>query len=310
MVINFNKEVDLITSNNQISEKLMIFALYNEFYNSILSSTDDYFIKCYTPFMDKTFELAAAGIDLQEKSNVNAEQFMRIYFEMLKINSLSSIPNEIITSFEKELKSLIASSKYVNIIEQFATISLGVKVNIMISFREYINNMFITTINLFGEESSKELRDDILDMQLIRLEKYLNDSLNEGINQDNLTDDLKSVMMVATKDYLLNKLSNHEFGFDGIKDEATRDFFASFSEAEQKIWLIGAIYGIAGYDKNDRSKDNEKIEEICKYLGISKIEYIVLTISIGIRSFKTMKKAMDEIESETFDDDCPKKRKQ
>ena len=35
MIKNFKKELELINSNNCINEKLMIFSLYNEFYNDI-----------------------------------------------------------------------------------------------------------------------------------------------------------------------------------------------------------------------------------------------------------------------------------
>ena len=67
MIKNFKKELELINSNNCINEKLMIFSLYNEFYNDILGHADDYFIQHYAPFMEKTFELVVAGLNLQYK---------------------------------------------------------------------------------------------------------------------------------------------------------------------------------------------------------------------------------------------------
>ena len=311
MVKNFKKELDLISSNGQISEKLMIFSLYNEFYNDILGNADDYFGQHYAPFMEKTFELVTAGLNLQQNVSVNAEQFMKIYFGMLKKSRLSSMPQAkgIITTFENELNAFIDASEYVNIIEQFESISLDTKVSIMAEFREYINNMFLTTIQLYGEESSKELRHNILDMLSIKLGEYLKDSLSQGISLNDLTINLKTTMMMSTKDYLMNKLQNGEFGFEGIQDEETKKFFDSFSEIEQKIWLMGAIYGIAGYDQNDKSKDAEKIEEMCQLLGISKFKYTRIAISMGIHSLKVMKKAMDEIDVETFDEDSPKPKR-
>ncbi len=308
MIKNFKKELELINSNNCINEKLMIFSLYNEFYNDILGHADDYFIQHYAPFMEKTFELVVAGLNLQDNISVSAEQFMRVYFQMLKKSRLSSMPQAkgIIKTFENELNSFIEASEYVNVIEKFNSISLDTKVNIMAQFREYINNMFLTTIDLYGEKNSKGLRHSILDMLSIKLEEYLKDSLEKGYNENDITSNLKPTMMVITKDYLMDKLRNGDTSLIDFEDEAAKQFFDSFKEIEQKIWLMGLIYGIADYDK---SKDNEKIKEMCELLGISKLKYTKIALSIGIRSIKMMKKAMNEIDTETFDGDLPVKRK-
>lgn len=308
MIKNFKKELELINSNNCINEKLMIFSLYNEFYNDILGHADDYFIQHYAPFIEKTFELVVAGLNLQDNISVSAEQFMRVYFQMLKKSRLSSMPQAkgIIKTFENELNSFIEASEYVNVIEKFNSISLDTKVNIMAQFREYINNMFLTTIDLYGEKNSKGLRHSILDMLSIKLEEYLKDSLEKGYNENDITSNLKPTMMVITKDYLMDKLRNGDTSLIDFEDEAAKQFFDSFKEIEQKIWLMGLIYGIADYDK---SKDNEKIKEMCELLGISKLKYTKIALSIGIRSIKMMKKAMNEIDTETFDGDLPVKRK-
>lgn len=308
MIKNFKKELELINSNNCINEKLMIFSLYNEFYNDILGHADDYFIQHYAPFMEKTFELVVAGLNLQDNISVSAEQFMRVYFQMLKKSRLSSMPQAkgIIKTFENELNSFIEASEYVNVIEKFNSISLDTKVNIMAQFREYINNMFLTTIDLYGEKNSKGLRHSILDMLSIKLEEYLKDSLEKGYNENDINSNLKPTMMVITKDYLMDKLRNGDTSLIDFEDEAAKQFFDSFKEIEQKIWLMGLIYGIADYDK---SKDNEKIKEMCELLGISKLKYTKIALSMGIRSIKMMKKAMNEIDTETFDGDLPVKRK-
>ncbi len=311
MIKNFKKELELINSNDFINEKLMIFSLYNEFYNDILGHADDYFIRYYAPFMEKTFELVVAELNLKDNISVSAEQFMRFYFQMLKKSRLSSMPQAkgIIKTFENELNSFIEASEYVNVIEKFSSISLDTKVNIMAQFREYINNMFLTTIDLYGEKNSKGLRHNILDILSIKLEEYLKDNLEEGYNENDITNKLKPTMMVVTKDYLMNQLGNGDTSLIDFQDEATKQFFGGFNEIEQKIWLMGAIYIIAGYDRNDKSKDDEKIKEMCELLGISKLKYTIIALSMGIRSIKMIKKTMNGIDTETFDGDLPVKRR-
>ena len=300
MIKNFKKELDLVSTNNQISEKLMIFSLYNEFFNDIMGNLDDSFIQYYSSFMEKTFESVIAELNLQEDISVNAKQFMKIYFKMLKPNM--PFARYTIMTFERKLNSLIDASGYVNVIEKFDSIPLDTQINIMAHFREYINSMYHTTIELCGEENSRELRHNILEMLSVKLEEYLKDSLNKGIDSVNLIDNLKNTLSVYTKDYLMNKLKNEEFGLKVFQDETVKHFFASFNEIEQKIWLIGLIYVIAGYDKNDKSKEKEKLREICKLLKISKLKYIRTAFSMALHLLKTMK-------TEDFCANFPKKIK-
>ena len=300
MIKNYRKELDLVSTNNQISEKLMIFSLYNEFFNDIMGNLDDSFIQYYSSFTEKTFESVIAELNLREDINVNAKQFMKIYFKTLKSNM--PFAKDSIMTFERNLDSLIDASGYVNVIEKFDSIPLDTKINIMAHFREYINSMYLITIGLYGEENSKELRHNILEMLSIKLEGYLKDSLNKGIDSVSLIDNLKTTLAVYTKDYLMNKLKHDEFGLKFFQDETVKHFFASFNEIEQKIWLMGLIYAIAGYDKNDKSKEKEKIKEICKFLGISKLRYIRTAFSIALHLLKAMK-------SEDFCVNSPKKIK-
>ena len=48
---------------------------------------------------------------------------------------------------------------------------------------------------------------------------------------------------------------------------------------------------------------------MCQLLGISKFKYTRIAISMGIHSLKAMKKALDEIDVETFDEDSPKPKR-
>ena len=311
MIKNFKKELELINSNNCINERLMIFLLYTELYNDILGHADDYFIQHYAPFMEKTFELVVARLNLQDNISVNAKQFMKLYLQMLKKSGLSSLPQakKSTKTFENKLNSFIEDSEYVNVIEKFNSISLDTKVNIMAQFREYINNMFFTVIDLYGEENSKGLRHSILDMLSIKLGEYLIDSLEKGYNENDIISNLKPTLMVNTKYYLMNQLKNGGTSLIDFQDEETRTFFGSFKEVEQKIWSMGAIYDIAGYDKNDKSKEAEKIKEICELLGISKLKYIKIVLRMVTHSIKMMKKAMNETDAEAIDENLSVKRR-
>lgn len=303
MIKNFKEEIDLISKNDKITDKTLIIEAYTNFYNSTLGflpADNPNTIEYYEAVLKNTFKMVVSLISLQEKASYDAKQFMTIYFKILE----SSIPfaKDIIMIFEREMNSLTAANEYANVIDKFASIPLDIKLSIMAHFREYINSMSLMTINLCGEEDSQELRHDILEMLSVKLEEYLKDGLNKGIDFANLIDNLKAKLTVYTKDYLMNKLKNGEFGIKDFQDETVKNFLVSCNENEQKIWLMGMVYAIAGYDKNDKSQEEEKVREICKLLGISKLRYIVTTISMAIHVLKAMK-------SEEFDVNPPKRSK-
>ncbi len=308
MIKNFKKELNAIKSSENINDKLVIFSIYDQFSNCVLGIPDDRVLMRYVPFMEKAFELVAVDLNLKGNVKVNAKEFMKVYFSTLKHSILSSMSPvaSIISLFENNLDYFIEPCKYVNVIDGFESIPLDAKVKIMAEFREYINNIDFTTTELYGEASSRELRDSILNMLLAKLEEYLKDSLNKGVKPDKLTNNLKDTMMTSTKEYLINKFKNGEFGFENVEDEAAKKFFTSFNDIEQKIMLMGAIYEISGYDK---SSEKERMEEICELLNISTAKYIEASRAIGIRYLTVIGNTVYKFDNETFDGDTLNRRK-
>jgi len=143
----------------------------------------------------------------------------------------------------------------------------------------------------YGESTIQSLYYDTPDYLLIRR------SIDKPEYKEKIR--VRSYGLASENDKVYLEIKKKAFGVVfkrriSLPHKEARDFFTSFNELEQKIWLLGAIYGIAGYDKNDKTKDNEKIAEICELLGISKFKYKKTAISMAFRSIKTMKKAMDE----------------
>ena len=280
----FKNQLDLICDNDKINDKLMIVSLYNEFYNSILGSASDFFIRQYKPLMEKTFEFVVATISLQKDIEINANQFMNLYFKFLKISKLSNVnpAKEIIEYFEHDVNSLTDSMKYVTTIDQLDFLSFSSKVDLMVQFREFINHMMFEITKFYEEENGQKIGYDVFDILTNKLEQQL----NPKANSISFELDVKPEMMISTKDYFIEKLKNGEFIENGIKEEV-KDFLFHFNELEQKILCMGTIYEIAGYDKN--SKTAEKKEEICALLGIPKSEYTRIMISIAFHYIKYIK---------------------
>lgn len=305
MIKDFKRELKLFDLNDNINERLMVIALYNEFYNDVLSQTEEEFIENTAQFMDKAFDVVIASLTLQDNKSINAAHFMKVYFQFLKRNILPGMSKVkgIIKIHESSLNSFIEESDYVNVIEKYSSIPFDKKVSIMVQFREYINNMFLAITNMYGEENGKELRNRLYDMLSIKLDEYLKDSLDKGLNLDDIANNLNPTLVVTTKNYLMNQLRNGNDSLTNFIDVYFEEYLSNYNEIEQKIWVFAVIYYIAGYDKNDRSKNYEKAKEISEFLGISKMKYLKTEISMGIKFIKLMKKAMNEPEIETLNDD-------
>ena len=57
---------------------------------------------------------------------------------------------------------------------------------------------------------------------------------------------------------------------------------------EQNVLLLGMVHGISGYGEDDCKE--ERIEEICKVLGIGKVKYHLIISSLCLKQAKLEKK--------------------
>lgn len=295
---NFDEEIKFIASNDIVSEKLMTLSLYNEFCNSIIASIDERIRAIDVEYvMTSIFRATIFYINLKG-DEINAQQFMKDYFSMFKtcnLSMLTQVKNKT-ELFENDLDLFADKMQYIKVIEQFDSIPLTSKVEIMVQFRKLINDMYCMAIELLGENSSKTLRHNILDVLSNKLEQYLEENLKQDDNIDNISNNLKTMMMTSIKEYLIEKLRDGNFDFNNIEQKEMRDFFANFNELEQKISLMNIIYAIAGYDKNDELQNKEKISEICKYLGISELLYIKTEVTIMLKAKNIVEEMKEQSE--------------
>lgn len=302
MVLNLNKEIKLVESNESIKEKLMIISLYNEFHNAILSSNDEFLESHYISLMEETFESVVNSLKTSEKKNITAKQFMKFYFKSLKNDPLSGLsqPCKTIKIFEDNLDLFIKSSEYVNAIDKFDTISFAGKVDIMSQFRDYLNDVFLNLVDLYGEEKSEDLRQSILIELSNKVEDFIKDSIDKGYTETIITKFTKPAMKIITKDYLMNQLKNNDTTLIDLQDEKTKKLLSNFKELEKKIFAMGMIYKISGYNSAD--KKEIRSDDISEVLGISKLRFKAAAFLAGIKTIKMIRKSQNGF---VLDSDVP-----
>lgn len=286
MINDFNKELYLINSNNCIIEKLMVYLLYDEFKKEIIFDLDDYSIKNFLYVMEKTFESIAVRFNA-ENNNIDAEQFMKFYFEMLKKNVLydTTLVNKNINKFKKKIKLIINDNGYINIIEKMP-ISFFAKYNIMIQFKEYIDKVYSTIIYYYGEISSNDLKINVFNMLSISLENHLNDCIRNGYTEQDIINNLKDILISFTKNYFVKEMINDKSSLNNFNDNSYKLFFNSLKDFEQKLVLYGVICDISGYDYFNKSIKENQTKEICKLLNISELKFKLTALSLSIRAIR------------------------
>lgn len=292
MFKNFRKELRLIRANNRISEKLLTLAIYNEFYNDLMDTTREDLQKDYTLVIEKTFEMVVRGINSCNNRNVSAEKFMSIYFSAIKKNKLFNTPAalKVINTIESQLGNAKDTLKFAPIVDNFQELTLDSKLDIMLEFREYANDLWMTINDLFGESKTANLRYSVFNVLNDHLAKYLKYCKAKNIAPNDISRRIRPMMMKVIKKYLMFELNHNRFGAQYVPNTSDFEFFNNFNDLEQKIWLMEVIYEIAGYSNNDKLIDNKKIKEICDSLGISKIKYTLTNLSMGLSTLKAVSK--------------------
>lgn len=286
MIKSFKEELRLIRYNKRFHEKPMIIAIYNEFYNDILESLDKNSGENFAHVMEKAFEVTVEHFNSNNNINVNAERFMRMYFRILKSAKISKTQpiSQIIYNFENQLYNYKETMKFVDVVDKFDELSLDSKVNIILQFREYANDLLNTISGLFGFENTIQLRTSLLKNLTIKFGEYLNNCRMKKVAPLEIAEGVKHAMMEVAKNHLILMLNKGEFNFQMISEENLYEFFNNFNNLEQNIWLLNFIYEIAGYNKSVKVLDSKKINEICRLLGISKLRYSLTNISMGLKS--------------------------
>ena len=299
---NFKKQVDLVDSSNNINDKLLLISLYYEFDNYITSVLgDDEESKGYIHAIEKGFEFIIKCVS-DRRINVNNSSFSAVELMDSYLSSLlkADAPENLklcIVSFKNELYFLIKGMKYVKYIEKLDSLSLQEQSDTMFEFRKFINKISLTTMAYYEDNKSREINSWMLKNLGLKLNEYLEDCKAKNIPSNEIKDNLNKVLRETAKKYLLEQVKAGKLGIDGLKEEY-RKYFSSFTDTEQKLWLIGVAYDISGCKNAFKGQETERVKEICETAGIDELEYLKTTYSMAIRiAFDRFEEGLKNIDS-------------
>lgn len=298
----FKKQVELVNSSNNINDKLLLISLYYEFHNYITSVLgDDEESKNCIRTIENKFKLIVKCVS-DERININnssfsVEELMHYYLSTLLKTNIPESVKLYVVSFKNELYFLIKGMRYVKYIEKLDSLSLQEQSNTMFEFRKFINKVSLTTMAYYEDNKSREINSWMLETLGLKLNEYLEDCKAKNIPSNEIKDNLNKVLRETAKEYLLEQVKAGKLGIDGLKEEY-RKYFSSFTDTEQKLWLIGVAYDISGCKTAFKGREAERTKEICETAGIDELEYLKTTYSMAIRiAFDRFEEGLKNIDS-------------
>lgn len=274
-------------------------SLYYEFDNYITGVLgDDEESNGYVHAIENGFEFIIKCVSDRRinmnNSSFSAVELMDYYLSTLfKNNNIPDAVKLCIVAFKNELYFLIRGMRYVKHIEKFDSLSLQEQSDIMIKFREFINNASYSAMTFYEDNKSREIDFWMIRTLELKLNEYLEDCKAKNIPSSMIKDNLNKVLRETAKKYLLEQTKAGNLGMDGLR-ENYQNYISSFNDIEQKLLLVGIAYDISGCRINSKEQETERTKEICETVGIDELEYLKTTYSMAIRI------AFDRFEEEGY----------
>lgn len=260
---NLKKQVELVDSSNNINDKLLLISLYYEFHNYItIGLDDDEESKNCIHTIENGFEFIIRCVS-DEKINVNSSSFSAIELMDYYLSTLfknNNIPDAVklcIVAFKNELCFFIRGMRHVKHIEKFDSLSLQEQSDIMVKFREFINNASYSAMTFYEDNKSREIDFWMIRTLELKLNEYLEDCKAKNMPSSMIKDNLNKVLRETAKKYLLEQIKTGNLGMDGLR-ENYQNYISSFNDIEQKLWLAGIAYDISGCRINSKEQETER----------------------------------------------------
>ena len=206
MSLNFKKEVNLIESNDKISDKIMILNLMDDFYQEVKDQLGNSKIEEYDKFELAVFDITANELNLPENFRITPDYFMKTFFFQHKCSYNYSTPEilKIIEKYEVNLNNFISSYGFTREIDRCYFYDLYSKFRIVKAVKKYLNRVIYKVRNTYSKEESVNIIKDIRNIISIKIGDYLEECFEHNVVFDYTLFNLGSYLDQYVKDYFEN----------------------------------------------------------------------------------------------------------
>ena len=170
----------------------------------------------------------------------------------------------------------------------------NISIRIMFTLKEYIEKMTDFNREVYGKTNGDALTGIISRILSTKTNEYIKEYKDDNTKTEKeKINEYGNKLKETTKNYLVELLKNNDEKLTNFGNRNIKNYFDSFNDLERKIWILGLIYGMSGYEKLDNSikSQSQRTKEMCDILEISKLKFIITAISMSFYSAKLMYKA-------------------
>lgn len=271
----FNEEINII-SNNNFNNELLLFSLYYEIYYLIIGKLDfnNEELGYYEKILKSRFKEIIPPVN-SPKQKENPRILIEEYLSLLSVSPEFSSAKNSINYYMNNLQELIDKMPWINIIDKF-NMGFPRKADLIIIYREHINNIYQAWISYYGNIETYDIRKSITD--------ELTPSIYNILSSMYGVYDLNS-FLIRIKEKTKKIVDNIDLE-DLELDNTLVNFITSLTEDEKNFFMLTIIYSLSGYEKSDTRVIRK---EIFAKNDISTLYYLKMSASVAIKYSKWMK---------------------
>lgn len=268
---NFNIEIQELAKSTQINDKLMIFSIYQQLYNSTVTNLnrfDNNAAIFYGEYLTSNMKLCVAAHNSEDEPT-DYNKFIKSYIELIKSHGLSCIHivSEVINHIKGNTEAIAKGMTYVNAVDS-CDVPFEEKANMIITINEHIEGVLDNFATLYGNRRSIDIRRQVT-QELI---EEIPSIISEGFSL--------SALKAKTQEIIFAKLGDSSFDFNSYKNN---DFFTTLDEKEKRVYTYMQTYALAGYSFNNQDAKQEPDEAVATKLGMSLKEYQSKNASLQLK---------------------------
>lgn len=293
--MNFPEAIEMLNNSKTIKDKTLICCLFNELSRFLVSNVPNILSN------EIRFQVNQCFMDTlvhHFSSDISAKEFIRyVISECFKTRLFVIFDNnqDLLKKFSNNIDAYIEKNRYAITLDECNKIPFTEKVDIMLAIDNLIYNADEHTIKVFGDKRTEDLRKETRITINNGLKRFLNNKLDEVPAEKRAS----SVVSILKRYLKLSYVRAYEEGYlklDASFDKDLTDTF-HFSKIEKEILTFSQIYKICNLEPVSKFNKEERLEEFCDSLAISKLRYAFALIAMSYhiaKVYRTPEEQLDE----------------
>ena len=267
MIKDIDKEIRALESNDNVKGKLLFISLYNELYNKVFCNMPVIQFDCFEPDFNYAFDNLNLVLEIRKDKKYGAKSLITAFITSLRGTDIrfNNIAMKDIKEFKSNLITLCDSKKHIDVLDKNQFYSFKTKVDLALCYDDFMRKISSDAKELYGEEKSKELLDELNEVLTKKLAVFLKENIWE--KEEKLEGNLQLYLRENAKNFLVYKSKNKDFDFLDFAEYIK--VMKKLNKSEKEMMKMAVVYYLSGYAANGYLYGNGVGNQISRDAGIS-----------------------------------------